>query len=363
MLRLRSLAWALLLLAVPASAAAETPQAPAVPDQPAPQQPQQPAPQQPQQPAPQQPQQPAPQQPPTVYTPPAGQPGAPAPPVYTPQQPQAYPQQPQAYPQQPQAYPQQPQRYPQQPQAYPQQSQSYPQQPYPQGYPQQGYPQQGYGQQGYGYGQQGYGQQPYGQQPYGQPPYGQYGSVPEGPPPPPPPKPVSLRWSLRFDPFDLVMRRLTFQGEIAIAGPFAIEISPSWIFGSPYVGIDKKGIAVAANAVFYLSGTPFRGLWIKAHFAYENYSATYTNSFDPSLISEPQRIGSAIIGAMFGDTFVVPKSGGFALSGGIGVGVATAGKTEITAPGRGLIPSDTAILYDGFDRVRILGTLGLGVAF
>ncbi|APR84931.1 Outer membrane lipoprotein [Minicystis rosea] len=342
MLRLRPLACALLLLAVPQSAAAETPASPAAPPQP-----QQPA-QQPPAPPAQQPAPPAQQQPaappPAVYTqPPAPPPAAPPPAVYTPQQ----------APQQ--AYP--PGYAP--PGAEGQQG--YPQQGYPQpGYPQQGYPQQGYPQQGYP--QQGYPQQGYPQQGY-PPGYGpQYGYVPQGPPPPPPPKPSSLRWSIRFDPFELLMRRLSFQGEIAVAGPFAIEIAPAWIFGTPYSGIDEKGIRVAANAVFYLSGQAFRGMWIKAHFAYENFSATLTHSADSTLTSEPKRFRSAILGAMFGDTFVVPKSGGFALSGGIGIGVATAKKAvlEVGDPIHGI---EQATLYDGFDRIRILGTLGLGVAF
>lgn len=297
--RLRLLVWALASLALPASAAAETPTPPA-PDQPA-------------------------QQPPAAQQPPPA-------------------------PQQPPAQVPQPTQYPQQPPQYPPQ---YPQGDVQPGYPPQGYPPPGYGQPppGYGYGQ-----------PYGQPYY-----VPQGPPPPPPPKPANLRWSLRFDPFELLMRRLTFQAEIAIAGPFAIEVAPSWIFGSPYSGIDEKGFTIAGNAVFYLSGQPFRGLWLKAHFAYENFSATYANPFDSTgaLASAPKRFGSAILGAMFGDTFVVPKSGGFALSGGIGVGVATAGKATLNAPGDPTrnIPGASATLYEGFDRVRILGMLGLGVAF
>jgi hypothetical protein len=189
--------------------------------------------------------------------------------------------------------------------------------------------------------------------------------VPEGPPPPPPQPPATLRWSVRVDPFDLVMRRLTFQAEIAVVKFFAVEVAPSWIFGSPYGGVDEKGFSIAANAVFYLSGTAFRGMWLKAHFAYENFSATFTNPDASDLVGQPQRASSAILGVLFGDTWVVPKNGGFALSGGIGIGVATAGKLTLTAPGdpaRQILPASTD-LYDGFDKVRLLGTLGLGVAF
>jgi hypothetical protein len=347
MLRLRSLAGALALLALPASAAAQAQEAP--PAQPPPAQP-------------------PPAQLPPVQ-PPAAQPAPPASPAPAPPLPGAYPQQPGAYPQPPPgAYPQQPGAYPQQPGAYPQQQPgAYPQQPgaYPQQQPG-AYPQQpgAYPQPPGAYPQQppGYGQPPpgYGYDPYGQPGY----YAPQAPSPPPaPPKP--LRWSLRFDPFELVMRRLSFQAEVAVVGPLALEIVPAWIFGSPYSGIDMKGFSIGGNAVFYLSGQAFRGMWLKAHFTYENFSATYANPYDPTLVGTPQRLGSAILGAMFGDTFVVPRSGGFALSGGIGIGVATANKTDLTAPGDipRRIPTASATLYDGFDRVRILGTLGLGVAF
>jgi len=265
---------------------------------------------------------PPPQPPPAAPQPGAPQPGAPQPPaVYQQPAPPAAPQQPPVYQPAPGAYPQQPQGYPQ---------------PYPPGY---GAPPPGYGT--------------------------PYGYVPEGPPSPPPPAPVNLRWSVRMDPFELVMRRLTFQAEVAIVKFFAIEVAPSWIFSSPYSGVDEKGFTVAANAVFYLSGTAFRGLWLKAHFAYENFNATFTNPNASDLVGQPQRASSAILGVLFGDTFVVPRSGGFALSGGIGVGVATAGKMTLAAPGdpaRGIAPVSTD-LYEGFDRVRLLGTLGLGVAF
>jgi hypothetical protein len=202
---------------------------------------------------------------------------------------------------------------------------------------------------------------------YGAPPvyglYPQYGYIP---PPEPPPKPATCcRWSIRYDPFDLILRRLTFQAEIAVAGPFAIEIVPSWIFGSPYANVDGKGLSVATNATFYLSGRALHGLWLKAHVAYESYSATFTNPLASDLVGKPTRLSSAILGALFGSTVVFGRDGGFVLSTGIGVGVATAGTAEITAPGDVLrgIPAASTTLYDGFDKVRLLGTLGLGVAF
>lgn len=215
--------------------------------------------------------------------------------------------------------------------------------PYGYGYPPPGY---GYLPPGYGY--------PYG---YAPPP------APEAPRPPPKPN----RWSLRYDPFDLVTRRLTFQGEVAIYKLFAVEVTGSWIFGSPYSGIEGKGFAVSLNPAFYLSGVALRGMWIKAHVGYENYSATFHNPGAPAgdtmLVSAPTRLSSMVLGAMFGDTMVVPGDGGFALSGGIGIAFATAGETQLVAPGLGNIPPVSTSLYSGFDKVRLLGTVGLGVAF
>lgn len=177
-----------------------------------------------------------------------------------------------------------------------------------------------------------------------------------------PSEPAPLRFSVRHDALDLAFRRLTLQAEVAVAGPFAIEVAPSWIFGSAASGLDEQGFSVAANAVFYLAARALRGLWLKAHFAYENFRAVATNPHDASLVSAPARASSAVLGVLFGDTWVIPRSGGFTLSGGLGVGVATAPKIDLgTALGT---PKEAhASLYEGLDRVRLLGSLALGVAF
>lgn len=194
--------------------------------------------------------------------------------------------------------------------------------------------------------------------------YGAYGYGYEPPPPPPPPPPPKpLRWSVRYDPFDLIQRRLTLQAEVAVYKFFALEVDPSWIFGSPYSGIDGKGYAITGSAVFYLLGEAFRGFWLKAQAGYESSTATLTNPNDPSDVSQPQQVASAVLGVLFGDTWVIPRSGGFALSGGIGFGYATANKVTLTTNGSVLAPPAQATLYDGFDKFRLLGTLGLGVAF
>jgi len=223
----------------------------------------------------------------------------------------------------------------------------------PAGYP----PPQGYGPSP-GYGPPGYPPSGYGPPGYG---YG-YGYVP--PPAPPPPPPPPLRWSLRFDPFELIERHLTFQAELAVYKFFALELVPAWIFGSQYGGIDEKGFSVSLRPVFYLSGEAFRGFWLKGELGYENFSATLTNPGDANDVSAPQRLGSAILGMLFGDTWVIPRDGGFAISGGVGVAVATAGTATLTTPGSALTGGPaTATLYSGLDKVRLLGTVGLGVAF
>jgi hypothetical protein len=177
------------------------------------------------------------------------------------------------------------------------------------------------------------------------------------------PPPKELRFSLRYDPFDLIERRLTFQGEVAIYKLFAIEVVPSWIWGSPYSGVSGAGWALAGRAVFYLSGEAFRGLWLKAQAGYESYTASFTNPGDSTSSSPPQRLSSAVLGVLFGDTWVIPRDGGFALSGGFGIAFATAPTATLTAPATANAPAAQTTLYDGFDKVRLLGSIGLGIAF
>jgi hypothetical protein len=44
-------------------------------------------------------------------------------------------------------------------------------------------------------------------------------------------------------------------------------------------------------------------------------------------------------------------------------GPATANRVTLTTSGGEIAPAAQTTLYDGFDKVRLLGTLGLGVAF
>ncbi len=200
--------------------------------------------------------------------------------------------------------------------------------------------------------------------------YGGYGYVPPTGPPPPPAEPPSrcCRWSVRYNPFELIDRRLSFEAEVAVAGPFAIEFDPSWIFGSSTDGLDEKGVELGGRAVFYIFGKPMRGLWVKAHASYERYNATFTNQSPGNgdgKLKAQRSLASAILGALIGSSWVIGKDGGFTLSGGVGIGVATAPQTSIVAPGdltRG-IPPDQIDFYSKADRIRLLGSLSLGATF
>ena len=239
------------------------------------------------------------------------------------------------------------------------------------GYAQPGYAQPGYAQPGYGQPPPGYGQPPpgYGAPPpgYGAPPPGYgYGPMPGPPPPPKPRKPSCCRWSLRFDPFDLLFRRMTFEGELALIGPLAIEIAPSWIWGSPSENLDTTGFALASNVALYVNGDALKGFWLKGHLAYESFEATLTHPDFPG-ITDKKDISSVIVGGMLGSTTVFGRNGGFALSGGIGIGVALADPVSLRVePPEGApegSPALTAAYYDKIDKIQLLGSLALGVAF
>jgi opacity protein-like surface antigen len=252
------------------------------------------------------------------------------------------------------------------------------------GYGQPGYGQPGYGQPGYGqpgYGQPGYGQPGYGQPPTGYPPYPQQPGYPQGygpqgyppgygypppagpPPPPLPPKSNCCRWSARFDPFDLLYRRLSFQAEVAVVGPLAVEGKGSWIFDSTDEFLTEKGFALGGNIVFYfLELKAFKGMWLKAHASFESFNATITNPNDASLTNST-RVKTGIFGGMIGDTVVFGRNGGFALSGGIGIGGATAKALTLASPPDRLGNVLEVSFFEKTDRIRLLGTFGLGVAF
>ncbi len=239
-----------------------------------------------------------------------------------------------------------------------------------------GQPPPGYGQPPPGYGQGGYAQ-PYGQQPqpgYGAPygnsgyaqGYGYNGPPPEGPPPPPPrekKEPECCRFAIRYDPFDLIFRRATFQGEVGIIGPLAIEIEPSIIWGSPRELVEESGFALAANIGLYVSGRYLEGFFVKAHVGFEQFDATLTNPDLPTE-TDSKSISAPIVGLMIGSSNIWGNDDlGFNLSGGIGIGVAIADKVTLSVndeAGRAAYVTD---YYDKAGIIQLLGSLGLGVAF
>jgi len=192
--------------------------------------------------------------------------------------------------------------------------------------------------------------------PPGQPGYA-YGLPPAGPPPPPlPPKePSCCRFGVRFDPFDLLFRRLSFQVELGLWGPLSIEAEPQWIFGSPSENLDTTGGALAGNFLVYFTGRALDGFFAKATVGFESFEATIT---DPELkLAQTKTVTSPILGLSVGSSTVFGDDFGFNLAGGVGIGYATAEPVELTA-GR-----YQTIFYDKASAVQLLASLGLGIAF
>ncbi|MFP6684757.1 MAG: hypothetical protein VB934_08595 [Polyangiaceae bacterium] len=253
-------------------------------------------------------------------------------------------------------------------------------------------PPPGYGQPAPGYGQPppGYGQPRPG---YRQPPPGAYGYGP----PPPRDKPKSCcLFSARFDPFDLIFRRVSFEGEVALGPlPLSVEIAPSYIFDSPNEGFEEKGFSIGGGLVWYVQGKALRGFFVKAHVAYEQFSATMSREAGGQIAGKPnaelcdadsatgtckKTLGSAVVGAALGSSMVFGKGGGFALTGSIGIGVALGDPVKLqvdactptdVAEDSPHCPSAEAVgtpgisrtYYDKAGKVQLLGSLGLGVTF
>jgi hypothetical protein len=164
----------------------------------------------------------------------------------------------------------------------------------------------------------------------------------------------------------LLFRRATLEGEVAIVGPIALEVVPSYIFGSILEGLDARGFAIAGNVVFYPGGVPLRGFWIKAHFGWEGYHGTFRHSNadnDSGATQDEKFVSSPILGGMFGSTTVFGRNGGFAISGGIGIGVATASKVTFQATSPAAQTTETLSVYDKAGRIQLLGSLALGATF
>ena len=173
-------------------------------------------------------------------------------------------------------------------------------------------------------------------------------------------------WSARMNPFDLIFRRLSFEGEIAVVGPLTLQVSPSWIWGSGSENLDASGVAIAGDIGVYFEGKAMRGFWLKGHVGYETFDATLT---DPNGFgSKTESISSPILGGMIGSSSVFGRNGGFTISGGIGIGVATADKQTgagtVQDPGteKG-VGVGSVDFYDKAGKIQLLGSFALGATF
>jgi hypothetical protein len=168
------------------------------------------------------------------------------------------------------------------------------------------------------------------------------------------------RYALRFDPFELLYRRATFEAEIALFGPLALEIVPSYIFDARETNLTARGFSTAIDVVYYPSGVSLRGFWVKGRVGYERFDATLSHSADSSR-TDAATISSPVFGALFGSTTVVDE-GGFSISGGLGIGVVTSDPRmlRVSAPNHA---DEAFTFYDKSDRLRLLGSLALGATF
>jgi hypothetical protein len=201
-----------------------------------------------------------------------------------------------------------------------------------------------------------------------------------------PPKPC-CDWSLRYDPFDLIFRRVTLEAEIAWGDlPLSLELAPSYIFDHTSGDFDARGVDVAARIAWYVQGNALQGFWLKAHVNVEHMKAKLFNivregpepkeervagTANPEFCdadSEPGTckgtVNSVVLGFMLGNSTVIPDSGGFALTGGIGIGAAVTNKRQFEVIGTEQYTGRFATFNEGFvGRLRLLGSLSLGVTF
>ena len=165
----------------------------------------------------------------------------------------------------------------------------------------------------------------------------------------------------------MLFRRLSFEGEVTVIGPLAVELKPSWIWDSPERALDASGFAIAADIVLYIEEEPMNGFWLKAHAGYETFEATLNHV---SGATQTKGVSSPVFGALIGGSTVIsPKKGGggFILSGGIGFGVATADPVTLSVEGLDASLQQFTraeyTFYGDWRRLSLLSTLALGVAF
>jgi hypothetical protein len=154
---------------------------------------------------------------------------------------------------------------------------------------------------------------------------------------------------------------MTFEGEVTVIGPLTLGLSPSWIWGSLLnENLDTTGFALAGDVGIYVQGKPLRGFWVKARLAYESFEAVVTHPYNPAATPAKGDVSSVIVGGMIGSTNLINRDGGFALSGGIGIGVALADPVPISA---NWAREPVITFYDKMGKIQLIGSLSLGVVF
>jgi hypothetical protein len=163
---------------------------------------------------------------------------------------------------------------------------------------------------------------------------------------------------VRADAFDLFFGRLSVEGEVAIIGPLALEVRPMWIWGSPLTAeLDKSGFAISGGVVIYPGGKALQGFWLKGIFGYETFTATVSNLRNN--VSQEGSVSSPVFGMMLGSSNLFSRSGGFVISGGAGLGIATSDPVVV---GDGFAVPEYHF-YEAADKIKLLTSLAIGVAF
>lgn len=166
---------------------------------------------------------------------------------------------------------------------------------------------------------------------------------------------------------NLLFRRLSFEGELAVWGPFVIGLEPAWIWGSQERGLEQSGFAIGGDVAYYMDDKPLNGLRFKAHGAYEYFNAKLTH---PGGNIDSKAVSTGTVGLTVGGSLVVsPKQGGggFIIDGGLGFNVATASPVTLSTrgfdPSRGGMTTVEFVYFGGWRRVSPLASMAMGVAF
>jgi hypothetical protein len=190
----------------------------------------------------------------------------------------------------------------------------------------------------------------------------------------PPEERTCCTLSLRWNPFDLVFSKVSFEAELAVVGPLSIEVAPRYIFGIPDEGQDSitaKGYGVDGKLGYYFSGHALRGFFLKAVAQYEHYSLTGTTSGNNNTLS----FSETTVGGLIGSQTVFGRNGGFTLTGAIGVGYTLSAKNyEFEVSDTPVNPAIQCKQPDGpihtvytacVDRpsINLIGQLSIGYTF